>query len=365
MTFVIILGPIGPVAGSSPKTRTTIAVTMMGRSRAREKLLTKLASKAQNTNLTQGLTFDSITRSAANTVAVDVKASKTKVAAVGGSVFFHETLRELEITDCTGFPPGQPHPQGNSNVKSKGRKNKAPQRKGASFKLSPHSQRFSNASTMTDPHDRLLKEVGIQAEVHLADHATPPSLNRSTLSSVIGPPSFHSSGLVSPNVHSNVTSGPPPLQHMCKIDIELRSQSVADRGSSLPACLHRHSIQKNPAIFSELQLGSKQDSDIICEAEKNANKDVLEDGNKGDKPQEVAWDEQGMTWEVYGASVDLESLGRAIQLHLESKIREQQDHIRTLRKSVCSDSGVRGLKAKKAKKKGILLCCVKESAETD
>ncbi|AWO97259.1 putative GPI-anchored protein PB15E9.01c-like [Scophthalmus maximus] len=44
-----------------------------------------------------------------------------------------------------------------------------------------------------------------------------------------------------------------------------------------------------------------------------------------------------MTWEVYGASVDLESLGTAIQAHLESKIREQQKHISSLRKSICSD----------------------------
>ncbi|XP_078498986.1 G protein-regulated inducer of neurite outgrowth 2 [Lissotriton helveticus] len=37
---------------------------------------------------------------------------------------------------------------------------------------------------------------------------------------------------------------------------------------------------------------------------------------------EVRWDDEGMTWEVYGASVDPEVLGLAIQKHLEIQIEE-------------------------------------------
>nr|XP_033798928.1 GRIN2-like protein [Geotrypetes seraphini]XP_033798929.1 GRIN2-like protein [Geotrypetes seraphini]XP_033798930.1 GRIN2-like protein [Geotrypetes seraphini]XP_033798931.1 GRIN2-like protein [Geotrypetes seraphini]XP_033798932.1 GRIN2-like protein [Geotrypetes seraphini]XP_033798933.1 GRIN2-like protein [Geotrypetes seraphini]XP_033798934.1 GRIN2-like protein [Geotrypetes seraphini] len=37
---------------------------------------------------------------------------------------------------------------------------------------------------------------------------------------------------------------------------------------------------------------------------------------------EVRWDEEGMTWEVYGASVDPEVLGLAIQKHLEIQIEQ-------------------------------------------
>ncbi|XP_023683454.2 G protein-regulated inducer of neurite outgrowth 3-like [Paramormyrops kingsleyae] len=60
--------------------------------------------------------------------------------------------------------------------------------------------------------------------------------------------------------------------------------------------------------------------------------------------QDVVWDEQGMTWEVYGASLDPESLGFAIQSHLQSKIREQERKVRAIRKSICSESsqGKRG-----------------------
>ncbi|KAL2078328.1 hypothetical protein ACEWY4_026013 [Coilia grayii] len=38
--------------------------------------------------------------------------------------------------------------------------------------------------------------------------------------------------------------------------------------------------------------------------------------------REVEWDDDGMTWEVYGAAVDPEELGHAIQKHLELQITE-------------------------------------------
>ncbi|KAG2465857.1 G protein-regulated inducer of neurite outgrowth 3 [Polypterus senegalus] len=59
--------------------------------------------------------------------------------------------------------------------------------------------------------------------------------------------------------------------------------------------------------------------------------------NPAKRVRDVVWDEQGMTWEVYGASLDPESLGFAIQSHLQSKIKEHERHIITqTRKSVSS-----------------------------
>ncbi|XP_062430191.1 G protein-regulated inducer of neurite outgrowth 3 [Rhea pennata] len=58
--------------------------------------------------------------------------------------------------------------------------------------------------------------------------------------------------------------------------------------------------------------------------------------------RDVVWDEQGMTWEVYGASLDPESLGIAIQNHLQRQIREHEKLIRAQntqnRKSISSDT---------------------------
>ncbi|KAA0722000.1 G protein-regulated inducer of neurite outgrowth 3 [Triplophysa tibetana] len=63
---------------------------------------------------------------------------------------------------------------------------------------------------------------------------------------------------------------------------------------------------------------------------------------KKDSVHDVVWDEQGMTWEVYGASVDPESLGFAIQSHLQCKIKEHEKLIiakTSLRKSSSSSPG--------------------------
>ncbi|NXG51194.1 GRIN2 protein, partial [Psilopogon haemacephalus] len=52
----------------------------------------------------------------------------------------------------------------------------------------------------------------------------------------------------------------------------------------------------------------------------------LEQGLEAPKSpvREVRWDDEGMTWEVYGASVDPEVLGLAIQKHLEIQIEQFQ-----------------------------------------
>ncbi|XP_037618281.1 G protein-regulated inducer of neurite outgrowth 3 [Sebastes umbrosus] len=73
-----------------------------------------------------------------------------------------------------------------------------------------------------------------------------------------------------------------------------------------------------------------------------------EDEQKGKNVHDVVWDEQGMTWEVYGASVDPESLGFAIQSHLQCKIKEQERKLiarTSFRKSV--DSPGNGRKNKR------------------
>ncbi|KAK5865643.1 hypothetical protein PBY51_019895 [Eleginops maclovinus] len=76
-----------------------------------------------------------------------------------------------------------------------------------------------------------------------------------------------------------------------------------------------------------------------------------EDDQKEKSIHDVVWDEQGMTWEVYGASVDPESLGFAIQSHLQCKIKEQERKLvvqTSIRKSVSvADSPGHGKKNKR------------------
>ncbi|XP_059802296.1 GRIN2-like protein isoform X1 [Hypanus sabinus] len=51
--------------------------------------------------------------------------------------------------------------------------------------------------------------------------------------------------------------------------------------------------------------------------------------------REVKWDDKGMTWEIYGASVDPEVLGLAIQKHLEIQIEQhEKDKVSTAEKTL-------------------------------
>lgn len=371
-----------------------------------------------------------------------LKPPETKVTAVGGPVVSQGAVRGVDVTDNAGWSPGttlsKPSHLGDANaitagsnilssratgVESKKEEKKTQEKVkqkdslGGSSSFSPSSplhplpqplthlvssKKVRETSTMTDPDERPdpqggeRREVGVQVEVEVVESSasTSSSLHRGApTSSLIDSPSCQSGSLTSPTVPSLccVPAGQPPFQHVCKIDIELRSQSVlpsvvTDRASSLPACLRTYSFQQSPALTSELPLGQNQERNVSAESiwedeeeeeEEKGDVKVGKEQNKEEedkegredmvKPQEVAWDKQGMTWEVYGASVDLECLGTAIQSHLESKIREQEKHITTLRKSICSNSSFRGYRMKKRKKRGggILGCCRKAPAVAD
>ncbi|KAK3547188.1 hypothetical protein QTP86_017553, partial [Hemibagrus guttatus] len=140
---------------------------------------------------------------------------------------------------------------------------------------------------------------------------------------------------LSPTAYPSSISSKPTRQHVCEIQIELRSQSTISDSLALP------------------EEEESQPSPTRCGPEREP-KQVDREGiqaETGPLP-EVAWDEQGMTWEVYGAAVDMESLGFAIQNHLQRKIQEHEQRIGHLRKSISlsehsNNDGKRGNKIKK------------------
>lgn len=216
------------------------------------------------------------------------------------------------------------------------------------------SKAFRDSATMTEPSERCppcraeQREVGVQVEVE--EHSTGFSLPRGAAgSTLIGSASCQSGSLTSP-------TGQPPFQHVCKIDIELRSRSaVTDSLQRSPAPQHNHNISD--------VLEDEEQGKMVSTGPREPNQEE-EDTHENGKPQDVAWDKQGMTWEVYGAMLDLECLGTAIQSHLESKIREQRRHISSLRKSVCSNSSLKDYRMKRRKRRaGLLGCCRKVPAD--
>ncbi|NXL87489.1 GRIN3 protein, partial [Alectura lathami] len=125
-----------------------------------------------------------------------------------------------------------------------------------------------------------------------------------------------SSGRVSP--HSESSAAP---QQQGLEDKESRPEPhAAALPASAQALPNRGENKKQPTPAMEAKVQVKQSKHV----------------------RDVVWDEQGMTWEVYGASLDPESLGIAIQNHLQRQIREHEKLIRAQnsqnRKSISSDT---------------------------
>ncbi|XP_048034560.1 G protein-regulated inducer of neurite outgrowth 1 [Megalobrama amblycephala] len=160
-----------------------------------------------------------------------------------------------------------------------------------------------------------------------------------------------------------------PLQHVCQIEIELCSQSPQTLGSVPPKVTVSEfdaTCQLSPRVPDKTSEGSLKPLDSGRTGEVDGEKE--ENG----APQQIIWDEQGMTWEVYGASLDMESLGFAIQNHLQCKIREHERRIGTLRKSICLSEQSHG-KGRTGKRKSNVFrslfagsnCCSKPQPKED
>uniref|UniRef100_A0A8C4RPE6 G protein-regulated inducer of neurite outgrowth C-terminal domain-containing protein n=1 Tax=Erpetoichthys calabaricus TaxID=27687 RepID=A0A8C4RPE6_ERPCA len=109
---------------------------------------------------------------------------------------------------------------------------------------------------------------------------------------------------------------------------EASSKSVHFQSDSVSAC--NSSGLKGKAGMGKQTTGEKASGP-------NTKSTTGKEDNPAKRVRDVVWDEQGMTWEVYGASLDPESLGFAIQSHLQSKIKEHERQIISqTRKSVSS-----------------------------
>lgn len=94
-------------------------------------------------------------------------------------------------------------------------------------------------------------------------------------------------------------------------------------------------IKTKQQVPKSVAKSTKQGSKLEPESNKKEDQKAAKPTKKS--VHDVVWDEQGMTWEVYGASLDPESLGFAIQSHLQCKIKEHEKKIMAqtvLRKSM-------------------------------
>nr|XP_020652507.1 G protein-regulated inducer of neurite outgrowth 2 [Pogona vitticeps] len=121
---------------------------------------------------------------------------------------------------------------------------------------------------------------------------------------------------------NDITQGLPPLFECKDAEVQTLPTKEYKSAATSPFVV----AEGHPHVFPEVNL----------EPEAEGEKSPI---------REVRWDDEGMTWEVYGAAVDPEVLGMAIQKHLEIQIEQfQAEPGETSRKSPDELSAKQGRK---------------------
>ncbi|XP_042323065.1 G protein-regulated inducer of neurite outgrowth 3 [Sceloporus undulatus] len=122
--------------------------------------------------------------------------------------------------------------------------------------------------------------------------------------------------------------------------VELESKLSSNSAQDLE--IKNNEMRKGPKLSLAEAPASIQPMTSLCEKKKESKSEAKVHLKQSKHVRDVVWDEQGMTWEVYGASLDPESLGIAIQNHLQRQIREHEKLIKAqntqTRKSISSDT---------------------------
>ncbi|XP_029962567.1 G protein-regulated inducer of neurite outgrowth 2 [Salarias fasciatus] len=121
-------------------------------------------------------------------------------------------------------------------------------------------------------------------------------------------------------------------------------------------------------VFPQICLAEENRSDASAAKTPKSDRDKKHGGASKSPVKEVKWDAEGMTWEVYGASVDPEELGLAIQKHLELQIKETASRAAKLSRQNTSASQQAGSRRKRSRLMGSFPtpgCCSRSTAAVD
>lgn len=111
--------------------------------------------------------------------------------------------------------------------------------------------------------------------------------------------------------------------------VEFRSVATAPMTPRTPTVTSFPEVRKEASVEKiveeeEEKQEEKEEEKKVEAAEEDTN-EAINCKEKCEEPvQEVSWDEKGMTWEVYGAVVEVAVLGSAIQKHLEKQVKKQK-----------------------------------------
>lgn len=119
----------------------------------------------------------------------------------------------------------------------------------------------------------------------------------------------------------------------------------------------------SPHVFPQICLQSRAEV-----SSSHSSTDEEPDDAPKSPVKDVKWDAEGMTWEVYGASVDPEELGLAIQRHLELQIKETANRV-TLQPCQSTKTSRRSGKMSFQRKSSRMIqtvsCCSRSNAAGD
>lgn len=117
--------------------------------------------------------------------------------------------------------------------------------------------------------------------------------------------------------------------------VEFRSVATGPMTPRTPTATTFPDVRKGASVKKiEEEMEAKQEVLEVDEGQKTGSEEKTDEDNskevrnckeKCEEPvQEVSWDEKGMTWEVYGAVVEVAVLGSAIQKHLEKQVMKKR-----------------------------------------
>lgn len=194
-------------------------------------------------------------------------------------------------------------------------------------------------------------KTGVQTSAAKTAHAETPSLKSGTPLETAGASKSADSNKAALS-HAAFTARPEqalPTPRTTTTTTTSKSALADNKDASLK---ERSKEAGGKALTKETNSGKQK-----LEPETNDDDEDDETGTQKEKSiHDVVWDEQGMTWEVYGASVDPESLGFAIQSHLQCKIKEQERKLiaqTSFRKSVSGAGSPRHGKKNKRRQQNI------------
>ncbi|XP_076004156.1 uncharacterized protein gprin3b [Genypterus blacodes] len=141
------------------------------------------------------------------------------------------------------------------------------------------------------------------------------------------------------SVSSSETTSACKSQSADRNNAALSQAAVTIKPSpAVPASTATNTTSKSGLSINKSDKSAKEQTRKKQNEQKRKKEGDDQSGKQKSKSvHDVVWDEQGMTWEVYGASVDPESLGFAIQSHLQCKIKEQERKLiarTSIRKSI-------------------------------